>query len=465
MLIPMAGPSPGKPRIASIFPSFPALALWVLLVLLVGFPTTGWSAAEPQPAAAASPVVPQTPLNFDECVRLALRQSPFFSKSSLEIEIRQLDEADSKADLIPSLFFLSRYYPSQPSNPSVTDPQTYYLAMTTGDYNPLIAYLSLKAKKLITQIARLAHLKVTSKGIEQVGKSFLSMDAVNQLLQLQTTLVDLAQENLRSARERQRLGQVVPVEVEIISQELEVAKAQREALLANRDRIREGLRKFLDLKPGQPLRLDANQARRQVLGDFDPYKASLEEAQKEDFDVRIKKLSQELQSWNVTLAKMKFMPSFNLVLQTPDPVSSNINRGTFFSLGLNFPIFEGFKRVRNIKRQKKVLQQFVSEETVKATEFMQDWHEAEEDLRNAATELKVAQAQAGLTRLKVRQAETLYRTGEMDFNAFLQARREYIHAQVEVIQKGLDRDKATLELRSLTRELVYRFVNEERFAS
>jgi outer membrane protein TolC len=152
-------------------------------------------------------------------------------------------------------------------------------------------------------------------------------------------------------------------------------------------------------------------------------------------------------------------------VQTPDPVSSNINRGTFFSLGLNFPIFEGFKRIRNVKRQKMVLQQFESEEEVKAHELLQDWRDVEDDLRTAATEMQLAQAQADLARLKMKQAETYYRTGELDFAAFMQARREYVEGQIKVARKSMEYDLAAVELRSLTRELVYRYVKEERFSS
>jgi len=482
MLTRTAGPSQGKPQVFFFLPSFPSLVLGLLLALLVSWPVSGQSAevaaeapaqatgqipaeAAGQPGASTDTAVLQSPVDFDDLVRLALRRSPFFNKSHLEIKVRRMDEADSKSDLLPSIFFISRYYPSQPSNPSVTDPQTYYVAFTTGDYNPVMAYLSLKARKVVTEIARQAHLKVMSKGIETLGKSFLELHGMNRLVELQSTYVELARENLRSARERQKLGQVVPMEVEIISQEEAVARAHRAALLATKERIEEGLRKFLDLEPGQPLRLDLTNARRQVLGDFEPAEASLEEAQKRDFDVRIKQLSQELQTWNVALAKMKFMPSFTVVLQTPDPVSSNINRGTFFSLGLNFPIFEGFKRVRNIKRQKMVLQQFESEESVKAHELLQDWRDVEDDLRTAATEMQLAQAQADLARLKMKQAETYYRTGELDFAAFMQARREYVEGQIKVARKSMEYDLAAVELRSLTRDLVYRFVKEERFSS
>jgi outer membrane protein TolC len=204
--------------------------------------------------------------------------------------------------------------------------------------------------------------------------------------------------------------------------------------------------------------------RRQVLGDFDPAKASLEQGEGRSFDLRIKKLTKELQTWNVTLAKMKFLPNVNLSLQTPDPLNQNRTQGgMFFSVGLNFSIFDGFKRVRNITRQQTILKQYASEEQVTATEFTQKWRETEGEYRKAVTALRVAQAQAELARLKEQQGETLYRTGEKDFSVFMAARLARVKADTEAVKTALEADLAALALRHLSGELVYQYVHEDQF--
>ena len=456
MLSPKAGPARVKP-----LPGFPCMFLCLCFFLLLVWPTPARSAVARSPAAP--PILLKQPASFNDCVRVALRQSPFFTKSSLEIEVRRLDEADSRSDFFPGVNVTTRYYPSQPNNPNVSDPLDYYVAFYTGDYNPLVAYFSLKARKMITQIATLAHLKVISTGLKRLGKAFLQLDSMERLAQLQKSLAEIAQEKLRYARERQKLGEIPPMEVDIASQEEVVAKAEREAVIASQSQIREAIRNFLDLKPDQPLRLDLQQTRHQVLGDFDPARANLEEVRDRDFEVRIKQLTQKLQTYNVTLAKMKFLPNLNFALQTPDPVSSTINRGTFFSVGLSFPIFDGFKRVRDIKRQNTILKQYASEEEVKSKEISQEWREAEEKLKTTGTTLKVAQAQAELAHLKERQAETLYRRGEGDFSLFMAARQARVKAQKEAIGATLEYDLAVLELRYLSGDLVYNYVHEKQF--
>jgi outer membrane protein TolC len=433
--------------------------LAVLALILLGRPALALSTEAPPPAP--TPVVPSGPSDFDACVQLALRQSPFFTKSALEIEVRRFDEKDSKSDFFPSLTGSARYYLVQPNNNN--NAQNYQWAISTGNYNPLFAYLSLKANRIITQIATLAHIKVISAGIERLGKAFLELNSVETLIQLRAKATELAKDNLRYAKERQRLGEITPLEVQIATQELELATAEQETLITSRSRLKEALRNFLGLKPDQDVSLEVNQARRQVLGDFDPKKASLQDAESRSIDVRIKQMTKELQTWHVTLAKMKFVPSVNMAMQSPDPLSNNNVRGTFFSVGVSFPIFDGFKRLRNIDRQKTVLGQFTSEEEVVEKELSQKWREAEEKLNTAAAALRTAQAQAELSRLKETQGETLYRAAEKDYSLLMTARQTRVKAQMDAVKKALDYDVAVLALRSLSMDLVYHYVSESQF--
>ena len=447
----------GLTTLSSLF----SLLLGTVFVLFLGWPIPA-SSAETPPKKPATEVLPR-PASFDDCVKLALRQSPFFTKSNLEIEVRRLDEADSKSEFFPSFKFRTRYFVRQPTDPTVDNPLDYSIAFTSEDYNPLLAYFSLKVKKIITHLATLGHMKVIAAGLQRLGQGFLELSALERLTQLHGELAQLAQENLRYAKERQKLGEITPLEVQIAAQEAEVAAVEQERLAASQEKIREGLRAFLDLKPDQPLSLNLSQARRQVLGDFEPSQASLEEAKDKSFDLRIRKLARKLQSWQITLAKMKFLPSFNFAVQTPDPLTLTNVRGTFISFGISFNLFDGFKRLRNIDRQKTILKQATSEEEVKETDVTQGWREIQEKLKAATAALRLARAQEELARLKERQGETLYRSAGEPFSLYLAARQAKVKAQMAEVKKSLDFDLAALELRHFTGNLLYRYVNENQF--
>jgi hypothetical protein len=63
----------------------------IIAMLVMAGGVMGWDrpaqAADPAPAAPA--VNPGSPLTFEEAVKIALTQSPVFTKSSLDIEIQQ----------------------------------------------------------------------------------------------------------------------------------------------------------------------------------------------------------------------------------------------------------------------------------------------------------------------------------------------------------------------------------------
>jgi len=79
----------------------PDCLLIAMLVMACG--VMGWcrpaQAADQDPAAVTLP--PGTRLTFDEAVKIAITQSPFFTKSSLDVDIRRMDETDSRYSMVP----------------------------------------------------------------------------------------------------------------------------------------------------------------------------------------------------------------------------------------------------------------------------------------------------------------------------------------------------------------------------
>ncbi len=87
MVIPATDQTAGKPHFFNISSIFPLLFFWLLFSLLVGWPTHGWS-AELRPESATSGFF-KDPADFDECVRLALRQSPCTSRTAFQVKTRR----------------------------------------------------------------------------------------------------------------------------------------------------------------------------------------------------------------------------------------------------------------------------------------------------------------------------------------------------------------------------------------
>jgi len=397
-------------------------------------------------------------VDFDAAARLALRQSPSLVRSTLEIDIKRMDESDSRFDLFfPSMTVNTRYYINKPQE---TSTQPFTLDFSSVGYNPAVSYFSLQARKLVTQIAILAHMKVIGENLHRLGQSFLELAATNQMAVLQEEMLALAQKQLAYAQKRQDLGEGTALEMEAALKEVEVAMAERERLRVAEKTLQARIKLFLGIPIHQNFHVDLKSARQQVVGAFDVARASLEEALVRSFDLKIQSLTRELQKYQILLAKAQLLPTFTGGVQTPDPLSVVNARGLFVFLGFSYPIWDGFKRVRDISRNKAVLKQIEADQKLKEIDFSQKWGEAQERLRAAGEAAKLSQLHEKMTELRARQSDILYRERGEPLTLQIEGRRGYVESQKNVAASDLQYDLAQLGLRALSGDLVYRYVDE-----
>ncbi len=434
------------------------VSLWTL-ILLGGIFLTPAGGAFPEKGSGARDLSSGETVDFDACARLAIRQSPFLTRSDLEIQVRRLDESDSKADFFPSLNFRTRYYLSDLSQAgSGTSP--YSLEFISDPYSPVEAYFSLQVRKLITRIAILNHLKVIAEGLQRLGGMFLKMDAMAQVAQIETKLIQLAEQNLTYTQERQKTGQGTSLEIKVAAQELEVAKLNQRHLLEDQRKIKESIRSYLAWPANQELKFNLPPSRHQILGNIETLSQSGEAKPSASFDLKIQAIRKELQQYNITLAKTKLLPTLFMGAQTPDPLTLVQSRSLFFFVGANIPVWDGFKRLRNVSRQKTILKQYDAETNEKELDVQEKWRVAQENVAEAATQLKMSQSQLELASLKAKQHEVRYHSLGEPFSIYLEGEKGVFEAQKNITIKTLEYDLAKLVLRHLANELVSQYVDE-----
>ncbi len=426
-----------------------------MLVLMLGICLT----PRPSPAADLKPgaerIVPQGPLDFEACMRLALRQSPYLLKSAMDIDIRRLDESDTRWAMIPPVSFQTYYYLDRPFSNS----KPYSLSFVWPSYNPFGSYFLLQAQKMITQIAIYGHMESILQGLERVGKQFLDLAALKRLAALQDDLLKVCGDNLAYAKNRLSIGTGTSLELRLAAQELEAARNEKDRLEIARKRNLSSLKTFLALKPEDPFTLDLHDAHRQVLGSFDPAAATLEQALTRSFDLKIMKLKARMQEYNITVAKTRIYPSILLSAQTPNPLYT-ASSGMYVGVGLDIPLWDGLKRIHDVSRQKIILRQIDVEKDVKEGDLGDQWNALQEDLKKAAGDLKLAQSKEEVARLKERQAEIRYQSGGKTLDTWLDAQNEALEAQKAAANKALEYDEYVLNLRKISGDLGYSYVDQ-----
>ncbi len=429
----MKAAAPGRPskRKRGLVRLGRPLLLYFFLGLLISVPL-GSRAQEDILPGKDVPLLFDGPMDFTRSVKVSLRQAPGLTGSSLEIDLRRLDESDARFAFIPSFSLRTLYYLNQPENEA---DRPYSIHFVTETYNPVENYFSLQARKVLTQMGILAHLQVISDFLERLGMGFLELEALDRMMALQREIEGVAEQNLAYTRTRLDSGGVSGLDVQLAERELEVARLEAGKLELARATILEGLGGMMGFGGEHALMLSWENAREQVLGQFDPERVSLDEARGNSFELRIQMLKRELQEKNITLAYTRFLPTFIWGVQTTDPFSANDERGLFFSVGLELPIWDGLKRYHNVSRQKTILKQFEAEGKSKDLGFDGKWS-AEE-----------------------RQTAIGYNAGRQPLSALAADRRALLESRKSVLSQALERDKAVLVIRNLSGDLVRKYVD------
>jgi outer membrane protein TolC len=401
---------------------------------------------------------PKGPLTFDDSVGIAINHSPYFKKSSTEIEIRKMDESDSRFGMIPTLTFSSVYYVNHPTSHNI-NPKPYSLSFVTNAYNPVVSYLTLQGNKLATQAAILSHLKIISLGLQRLGDNFLELGALKELAAYQKEVVNVSRENLTYAQKRLGIGTGTRLDVKLAQQELQVALGEQEQMAQSRQRILAKLRDFIGLKPGQKIVPNLQNTPRQVLGNFTPATASLSQAKKRSYDLKIMGIQNKLQRYNIKLAIARIFPTITLNTQTPDPLSNTDVTGLYFGVGVQVPVWDGFSRIRNVSRQKAILRQYESNKTLKEDDLADKWRTILGVIQDKKTALKVARAKEEVARLKAHQDEIRYHSGEIRLPVVLASRQDVLEAEKDAVQQRLDYNKAVLKLRQISGDLGHSYVH------
>ena len=435
-------------------------ACLLIAVLLMAAGVMGWcgpaQGADQGPPALTLP--PGSQLTFEDAVRIAITQCPYFSKSSLDIDIRRMDETDSRYGMVPPLSFTTTYYVNRPEH---TGSKPYSISFSTDPYNPLGAYFTLQAQKLVTQMAILTHLQLISKGLERLAGYYLDLDALQKIAACQSELVQVSRENLTYAENRQSIGTGTTLETQVARQQLELAQGEQKGISLSIKRTLASLKSFLGLSSTQDFTPDFRDSKRQVLGNFKPATASLEQAKDRSYELKAFELNKEIQTYNIRLAKSKVLPTFVFTTQTPSPLNVSNGGGLYVGLGLQIPVWDGFKRIRDISRQKTVLRQIGAKKTEKENYLEEKLSGDFATIQDKSVILKNVQTLETLARLKAHQNEVRYQSGEAPLTAVLESRKEVLTIHKDALTRGLEYDKAVLQLRENSGDLGHTYVDEK----
>ena len=395
------------------------------------------------------------PMDFESCVKFALEKSPCFSQSAIEIDVRRLDESDSKWSYSPSLTLRTNTYMG------LDDGNGTKLRLAVDSYDPVSPYFSIKASKILTEIAVQMHLKYISDGVYDIAVKILELEGLDRMARRQDKILAYYREKKAFFERLQQTGLTPQMEGRLAGQQLDVAQAEREALSVQSSAIMGGLSTLLGLDSPQELEINLKDSRRQILEGFEPKAFAVEHARSNCHELKVQELKKQLQTYRIYLAYAKFFPTIFVGMEEPGPLSTREGEDYYIDLGLNLNLWRGFKDVNDLSRQKMILTRFKNEARLKETEFNVAWDAAHKEMLRTETALRLARSNEKLARIESSQMQIFYNSNEQPLSKLLDSKIARLRAEKGIVSKATDNDMSRLKIRYLSGDLFNSYVSVE----
>ena len=405
------------------------------------------------------------PADFNECVRLALVQSPMLVKSALEIESKRLDVQDAWATFIPTISINTTYWFSQPQNSDGTTNKPYTISFSTDQWNPLVSGFDVKAKGEMASMAILGHLKVIGEGLFRLASDFLQLSAIDEQKAVVRQKMDLAKSNLEFFKTRLGLGQATQLDVRIAETKIKMAKAEDDKVESSRAMVMDDVKFLLGIPFINKLDVNVEAAKKQIMGNFTVADVTDEKVRAHSFELRIAEYEKSLQRKNIGLSYVKLLPTFGFTFQTVSAFSSTTNSSTsnsgfYFYPGLNINMpLDYWTKGRDIARQYKKLDQAFAATKAKEFELMASVQKSMTDYQSTNSDLSLESSRMELAKLQSDQTEYRYKTGQTDYDKFVADRAAYFDAWQKMLLAQVKRDVALLTLKNLSGDLENQYID------
>jgi outer membrane protein TolC len=390
--------------------------------------------------------LPEKITDFKTCALTSLQRAPQLQRSKMEIEIRHLDEDDSRWSYAPDLTFSSYYYFSE---------NEATLSFQAANYRPWEPYYTLQARKLITRIVMLKHLQATAQSLYKLADTFLQLLVTIQNEEHYKRITDLAKKQLQYARQQQQRGTKTALELEYEEQKLALLTAEYEGNSIKQQSLLNALYITMDLPDSLIFSLDNEETLKQILGPSTSTPQTLSKAE-DSINLQIIRIKENLQKKKITLAYSKFLPDFSLGFRSPDVlnVSVDSDKEYFFYTGMSLTLWDGKKRSRDITRQKMLLRQMHFENREIENNDSLEWLQATQQYAFAKSDYKMAQSVDKLNRIRMKKWELDYTNGTTNLPAFLNYQIGLHRDELKTIRKKFTFNKAKLQLRHLSGQLL-----------
>ncbi|MFH1114646.1 MAG: TolC family protein [Pseudomonadota bacterium] len=386
--------------------------------------------------------------DFPTCVRYALVHSDKFLKNRIDIQVRSIDLKDAHAELLPTFQLLTRYYITRTGTTSEQRGGKLNVQLFMTDWNPYLALLKIKSSGILVDIAKTAHMESISDNVAQLGKLFYGISLLEKTIRSNKQMLSLEQNKLDYGKTLNEQGRADDLSRRSWQNAIKSRDLAVKDLKFEQEKMIGRLKRLIGYHPDYHLPLDTRDAVNQILRGFNGDLVTFADLQGSNLQLKLAAKQEQLQSNSVTGAYVALLPRPVVLFED---IQNQVDRssGFNFAFGLDYTLWDGFKRVRAIKREKLNLQSA----EIKRKQLSEELYLAFKELRNAlgiAGEREAfSREQAAIAELSEEKAFLAYKAGDLGYQDYTDRRIDAVQAQLDAAQSARNRVVSLIDLATM----------------
>lgn len=411
---------------------------------------------------------PQKKFNFEECVYLAIQQSPLLVNSAVEIEIKKLALTDSVWGYLPEPRLLLTVT-NNLTQYNLDDRDTYgeygrtqlRVGFDAGIPNPVSSYFDHKVKQILLNLAISTHRKAVGEAIYKIAQAFLKLHAKREILATQKELLPLSKELAAYWQQVEYIEGKQGAQLSLARQAERESELTIEKTTMQEVMDRTTLKILAGVEPQQKMEIDTQDAEN-ILKGFNGYNLKWENSWTQTEDDLLLRTQVKLADYNIMLAWAQYLPNMNIAInQTPPAGQAQPPHGRediFGHLTFDIPLIDWGRRYRGVQTARMQKAEAFHEMSRQRTNFSNKWLSMEQQTALAATELKLQKTRYDTSKMQYEEMRISFDEGTIELPAVTEARERMVQAKINLIQAQLEYELAQLEWMYVANVLQDRFL-------
>jgi len=391
--------------------------------------------------------------DFPTCVRYSLVHSEAFIKNRMEIQFQSVDLKDAHAEFIPTFEIQTRYYLARTRNYADTSysssAKKFSYSMVMSNFNPLVALVKIKAKGIMVDVATTTHEHKITENIGNIAKLFYRISVLEKNIRAEKQMAAMQRNKVNYAKSRNDQGDFDPLTMRAWTNSLRGQDIKTKTLEHKLAQSVGKLKLLMGYHPDFHLPLDTREAANQILCGFNGRVVTFADVQAHNLGLKILAKREQFQSVLVTGAYLLLFPRPAFIFQDLNNQVDSAS-GTTFALGLDYTLWDGFKRVRDIKRQKLRAGQLQIERSELSHNLYERFKTLRGDVGLAEEKEGFSREQSMLAESNEERALSQYKAGSLTYDIYMDQGVARVQSHLNTLSAVQERVTALIDLATIS---------------